>query len=82
MRARARAGDLAHALKTPLQALIGEAARLRAAGAGAAAQGIEEIAGAIDRHVQRELARAPRRRRRRLGLGRPGDGDRRACSRS
>lgn len=57
-RARARAGDLAHALKTPLQALIGEAARLRAAGAAPAAQGIEDIAGAIDRHVQRELARA------------------------
>lgn len=58
VRARARAADLAHALKTPLQALIGEAARVRAAGAGAAAQGIEEVAGAIDRHVQRELARA------------------------
>ena len=57
-RARARASDLAHALKTPLQALIGEAARLRAAGAETAAQGIEEVAGAIDRHVQRELARA------------------------
>ena len=58
VRARARAGDLAHALKTPLQALVGEAARLRAAGADAAAQGIEDVAGAIDRHVQRELARA------------------------
>lgn len=57
-RARARAGDLAHALKTPLQALIGEAARLRAAGGRTAAEGIEDIAGAIDRHVQRELARA------------------------
>jgi signal transduction histidine kinase len=57
-RARARAGDLAHGLKTPLQALIGEAARLRAAGSEAAAQGIEDIARAMDRHIQRELARA------------------------
>ncbi|MBP7241398.1 HAMP domain-containing sensor histidine kinase [Amaricoccus sp.] len=57
-RARARAGDLAHALKTPLQALIGEAARVRAAGAASAATGIEDVASAIDRHVQRELARA------------------------
>ena len=32
-RARARAGDLAHGLKTPLQALMGEAERLRARGA-------------------------------------------------
>jgi signal transduction histidine kinase/CheY-like chemotaxis protein len=58
LRARARAGDLAHALKTPLQALIGEAARLRAAGSDSAAKGIEDVARAIDRHVQRELARA------------------------
>lgn len=56
--ARARAGDLAHGLKTPLQALIGEAARLRGAGSEAAAQGIEDIARAMDRHIQRELARA------------------------
>lgn len=58
VRARTRAGDLAHALKTPLQALLGEAARLRAAGGDAAAAGIEDVASAIDRHVQRELARA------------------------
>lgn len=57
-RARARAGDLAHGLKTPLQALIGEADRLRAAGAEAEADGIEEIVAAMRRHVDRELARA------------------------
>ncbi|HRO11773.1 HAMP domain-containing sensor histidine kinase [Amaricoccus sp.] len=57
-RARTRAADLAHGLKTPLQALIGEAERLRAAGAVEAADGIEEIAGAMRRHVDRELARA------------------------
>jgi signal transduction histidine kinase len=56
-RARARAADLAHGLKTPLQALVGEADRLRARDARAAA-GIEEIAEAIRRHVDRELARA------------------------
>ncbi|MBB5221498.1 signal transduction histidine kinase [Amaricoccus macauensis] len=57
-RARSRAGDLAHGLKTPLQALIGEADGLRASGAGAEADGIEEIAAAMRRHVDRELARA------------------------
>lgn len=57
-RARARAGDLAHGLKTPLQALIGEADRLRSQGAEAEADGIEEIVAAMRRHVDRELARA------------------------
>lgn len=57
-RARARAGDLAHGLKTPLQALIGEADRLRDRGLEAEADGIEEIAAAMRRHVDRELARA------------------------
>lgn len=57
-RARARAADLAHGLKTPLQALNGEAARLRAAGEAAAATGIEQIADAMRRHVDRELSRA------------------------
>ncbi len=56
-RAGARAADLAHGLKTPLQALIGEAARLRARGETAAADGIEEIAAAMRRNVDRELAR-------------------------
>jgi signal transduction histidine kinase len=58
VRARGRSADLAHGLKTPLQALIGEADRLRAKGDGAAADGIEEIALAMRRHVDRELARA------------------------
>lgn len=57
-KARLRAGDLAHGLKTPLQALLGEAARLRAAGAAEAAAGIDEIARAMHAHVDRELARA------------------------
>jgi len=56
-RARARAGDLAHGLKTPLQALMGEAGRLRADGRADRADAIEDIAGAMRRHVDRELAR-------------------------
>lgn len=56
-RARQRAGDLAHGLKTPLQALLGEAGRLRATGREAAAESIEDIAAAMRRHVDRELAR-------------------------
>ncbi len=57
-RARGRAADLAHGLKTPLQALIGESDLLRARGDDEGADGIEEIALAMRRHVDRELARA------------------------
>jgi signal transduction histidine kinase len=57
-RARARAANLAHGLKTPLQALMGQAARLRRDGAGEQAEGIEDTASAMRRTVDRELARA------------------------
>ena len=57
-RARMRAGDLAHGLKTPLQALLGEAGHLQDAGNAAAAKAIEEIAATMRRHVDRELTRA------------------------
>ena len=57
-RARARAGDLAHGFRTPLQALMGEAGRLRARGETAAADGIEETATAMRAQVERALARA------------------------
>jgi signal transduction histidine kinase len=57
-KARARASDLAHGLKTPLQALLGEADRLAECGHGESAEGIEETARAIERHVERELSRA------------------------
>ena len=56
--ARARAADLAHGLKTPLQALFGEARLLAARGEGEAAEGIEEVVTAMRRHVDRELSRA------------------------
>lgn len=57
-RARNRAADLAHGLKTPLQALLGETGRLRQRGDAATATAIEDVAGAMQRHVDRELARA------------------------
>lgn len=57
-KARARAGDLAHGLKTPLQVLAGDIARLRDKGETAMASEIEEVATAMRRHVDRELARA------------------------
>lgn len=56
--ARARAGDLAHGLKTPLQVLAGDVERLRAKGEGGIASEIEQVAIAMRRHVGRELARA------------------------
>ena len=57
-RARARAANLAHGLKTPLQALMGEAAGLRSSGEVARADAIEGTARAMRRTVDRELARA------------------------
>jgi signal transduction histidine kinase len=57
-RARARAADLAHGLKTPLQALMGESQKLREKGAGAQADAIEDTARAMRRTVDRELTRA------------------------
>lgn len=57
-RARARASDLAHGLKTPLQALYGEALRLAERGEASAAESIEETVAVIQGHVDRELHRA------------------------
>jgi len=56
--ARRRAGDLAHGLKTPLQALLGESQRLRQAGHAQTAESIEQIVGSMRQHVDRELTRA------------------------
>lgn len=56
-RARARAGDLAHGLKTPLQVLAGDVEKLRAKGETEIADGIEQVATGMRRHVDRELAR-------------------------
>lgn len=55
--ARQRAGDLAHGLKTPLTVLRAEARRLAAAGDAATAAELDRLAAAMQRHVDRELAR-------------------------
>lgn len=57
-KARFRAADLAHGLKTPLQALMGEASRLRQRGEDDPANAIEGVTEAMQAHVERELARA------------------------
>lgn len=57
-RARSRATDLAHGLKTPLQVLSADIRTLRKKGETELADEIEKSAGAIRRHVERELARA------------------------
>ena len=57
-KARTRAADLAHGLKTPLQLLSSDAERLKAKGENELAEEIEDIAGSMRRHVERELVRA------------------------
>ena len=57
-RARHRAANLAHGFKTPLQALLGDAAQLRDKGEAEIAGSIETVANQMRRHVDRELARA------------------------
>jgi signal transduction histidine kinase len=57
-RARSRATDLAHGLKTPLQVLSADIRALRQKGERELADEIEKTAGTIRRHVERELARA------------------------
>ncbi|UGY02259.1 sensor histidine kinase [Bradyrhizobium quebecense] len=58
MRSRGRAADLAHGFKTPLAALIADAARLRERGDSKMAQDIEAVADSMSRYVDRELALA------------------------
>ncbi|WP_137155732.1 HAMP domain-containing sensor histidine kinase [Rhizobium sp. FKL33] len=57
-KARSQAADLAHGLKTPLQALAGDVARLRAEGRGQLADEIDLSIAAMRRHVDHQLARA------------------------
>jgi len=56
--ARQRAADLAHGLKTPLQVLSGGIAKIRAGGDSAVADDLEQAAHMMQRHVDRQLARA------------------------
>jgi signal transduction histidine kinase len=57
-KARARATDLAHALKTPLQVLHGDAEQLKAKGEIELGQAIEGLSRDMQGHVERQLARA------------------------
>ena len=55
LKARKRAAELAHVFKTPLQALMGEAHRLRTTGNVTAADGVEDIVATMQAQVEREL---------------------------
>lgn len=57
-RARNRAADLAHGLKTPLTALAGDIRRLREKGEDELASDISQAVEMMSRHVGREMARA------------------------
>ena len=57
-RARDRAANLAHGLKTPLSAIATDIERLRAEGKSEIADDIAELTERMRRHIQRELARA------------------------
>jgi signal transduction histidine kinase len=57
-RARTRAADLAHGLKTPLTVMALDAERLRQKGETALADEIEDLASGMRRHIGRELTRA------------------------
>jgi signal transduction histidine kinase len=56
-RARARAGDLAHGLKTPLAILAAEGRRLKEQGRADASEEITRQVDLMNRHVERQLAR-------------------------
>jgi signal transduction histidine kinase len=68
-RSRGRAADLAHGLKTPLAALASDASRLHKRGEHTIAREIEAVAGAMGRHVDRELARVRLRGAPQRGIG-------------
>lgn len=72
-RARHRAADLAHGFKTPLQALLGDAERLRLRGDTELADSIETVVGAMRRLVDRELTRARIQSGRNASTARPGE---------
>jgi signal transduction histidine kinase len=57
-KARARAGDLAHGLKTPLQVLAGEADRLMAKGEREIAAEVTSLVSTMHLHIEHELTRA------------------------
>lgn len=60
-RARDRAADLAHGLKTPLTSLARDIDRLRSRGENEIADRLENVSTRMRRHVERQLARARHR---------------------
>jgi signal transduction histidine kinase len=58
IRARDRAADLAHGLKTPLTALSADIRKLRRIGQKEIADDLDELAQHMRRHMERELSRA------------------------
>ncbi|MGB4865277.1 MAG: HAMP domain-containing sensor histidine kinase [Hyphomicrobium sp.] len=66
-RARGRAADLAHGLKTPLSALAADVRILRARGDDQIADRIDDVSETMRRHIERELARARIRGKRGFG---------------
>jgi signal transduction histidine kinase len=56
--ARARAADLAHGLNTPIQVLIGGIAKLKSKGESTIAADLEAATQNMQRHVERQLAKA------------------------
>jgi signal transduction histidine kinase len=66
-RARARAGDLAHGLKTPLTILACDAEELRGRGEARIADEIATVTERMRRHIERELVRARAGIRARVG---------------
>lgn len=57
-RARAQAGDLAHGLKTPLTILAQDARKLKQRGEVEIGREVDDLARSMQRHIDRELARA------------------------
>lgn len=58
IRARDRAADMAHGLKTPMTALVADIGRLRQRGESELADEMAETAERMQRHLQRELVRS------------------------
>ena len=57
-KAKRRAADLAHGMKTPLQVLSGDVDRLRGRGEREIAEGIQSVVASLSRQVDHELARS------------------------
>lgn len=68
-RARTQAGNLAHALKTPLSIIANEAETAGRQGDDARARTLRDAAGAMERNIQHQLARSRAAAARDIGLG-------------